>query len=153
MPTATIKSPMVIVMLWSKTDGKVGSDARGSSNTPLFSSSLSGMLRRKTTMLKNANGMSRRGKAIRYMTAGFLHAGGAGQRRPQGAPRRAKFRVPSPKLELGPSLPSAHHRLLLATLAASPDSLTLPAPRPVELTGIAAGLNTLKAALRPVSST
>jgi hypothetical protein len=33
------------------------------------------MLRRKTTMLKNANGMSRRGKAIRYMTVGFLHAG------------------------------------------------------------------------------
>jgi hypothetical protein len=33
------------------------------------------MLRRKTTMLKNANGMSRRGKAIRYMTVGLLHAG------------------------------------------------------------------------------
>jgi hypothetical protein len=37
------------------------------------------MLRRKTTILKNANGMSRRGKAIRYMTAGFLYAGGASQ--------------------------------------------------------------------------
>jgi hypothetical protein len=33
------------------------------------------MLRRNTTMLKNANGMSRRGKAIRYMTVAFLHAG------------------------------------------------------------------------------
>src|SRR5438067_26409 len=28
----------------------------------------------KTTMLKNANGMSSRGKAIRYMPIGFLHA-------------------------------------------------------------------------------
>jgi len=32
------------------------------------------MLRKKTTMLKNANGMSRRGKAIRYVTVGFLRA-------------------------------------------------------------------------------
>src|SRR6516162_2783634 len=79
MPTATIKSPMVIVRLWSKTSGRVGSEARGSSNTALFSSSLSGMLRRKTTILKNANGMSRRGKAIRYMTAGVLYEGGASQ--------------------------------------------------------------------------
>jgi hypothetical protein len=30
-------------------------------------------------MLKNANGMSRRGKAIRYMTLGFLHAGVASE--------------------------------------------------------------------------
>src|SRR5215831_15200452 len=83
MPTATIKSPMVIVMLWSKTNGKVGSEARGSLNTALFSSSLSGMLRRKTTMLKNANGMSRRGKPIRYMTVGFLHAALREKRRAQ----------------------------------------------------------------------
>jgi hypothetical protein len=37
--------------------------------------SVKGMFRRKTTMLKNANGMIRRGKAIRYMTLGFLHVG------------------------------------------------------------------------------
>src|SRR6266545_1333441 len=106
MPTATIKSPMVTGMLWSKTSGMVGSEARGSSNTALFSSSLSGMLRRNTTMLKNANGMSRRGKAIRYMPVAFLHAGVARKTPTRGAPRRAKFRARSCKLELGSSPPS-----------------------------------------------
>jgi hypothetical protein len=61
-------------MLRSKTGGKVASEARGIVKTTLFCSSLSGMLRRKTTMLKNANGMSSNGKAMRYMTVGSLHA-------------------------------------------------------------------------------
>src|SRR5260370_10870658 len=61
-------------MLRSRTGGIVTSDTRGIWKTTLFSSSASGILRRKTTMLKNANGMSSRGKAIRYMPVGFLHA-------------------------------------------------------------------------------
>jgi hypothetical protein len=39
---------------------------------------VNGMLRRKMTMLKKANGSSKRGKAIRYMATGFLRAGAAG---------------------------------------------------------------------------
>src|SRR5436190_20265424 len=74
MPIATMRSLIVTGMLRSRTGGMVTSETRGIWKTTLFSSSVSGILRRKTTMLKNANGMSSRGKAIRYMPIGFLHA-------------------------------------------------------------------------------
>src|SRR5262245_46137226 len=56
MPIATIRSPMAT--------GICRSETRGIVNTV----SVNGMFRRKTTMLKKANGM------IRYMTLGFLRA-------------------------------------------------------------------------------
>src|SRR6266699_3162485 len=74
MPIATMRSLIVTGMLRSRTGGMVTSETRGIWKTTLFSSSVSGILRRKTTMLKKANGMSSRGKAIRYMPVGFLHA-------------------------------------------------------------------------------
>src|SRR5438445_12143754 len=74
MPIATMRSLIVTGMLRSRTGGMVTSETRGIWKTTLFSSSVSGILRRKTTMLKKANGMSSRGKAIRYMPIGFLHA-------------------------------------------------------------------------------
>src|SRR5215831_12700030 len=72
MPIATMRSPRVTGMLRSNTGGIFGSEASGIVNTV----SVNGMLfRRKTTMLKNANGSSRRGKAMRYMgSASFARA-------------------------------------------------------------------------------
>jgi hypothetical protein len=74
MPMATMRSAVVTDILRSKTGGTVGSDTNGMVKIV----SVNGMLRRKMTMLKKANGSSRRGKAIRYMAIGFLRAGAAG---------------------------------------------------------------------------
>jgi hypothetical protein len=72
MPIATMRSPSLTGMLRLNTSGMFGSAASGMVNTV----SVNGMLfRRKTTMLKNANGSSRRGKAMRYMaSASFARA-------------------------------------------------------------------------------
>ena len=80
MPIATIRSPVVTAMLRSNTGGTVGVDISGMVKT----GSLSGMFSRKTTMLKNANGSSRSGKEIRYMTVAFFARGVAGTKSSSG---------------------------------------------------------------------
>ena len=68
---ATIRSPVVTVMCRSNTGGIVGADISGRVKT----GSVSGMLSRKITMLKNANGSSRRGNEVRYMAMAFFARG------------------------------------------------------------------------------
>src|SRR6476659_840676 len=71
MPIATIRSPVVTVLLRSNTGGMVGAD-------------ISGMVSRKMTMLKNANGSSSRGNEIRYMAVAFFARGVAGTKSSSG---------------------------------------------------------------------
>ena len=80
MPIATIRSPVVTVMLRSNTGGMVGADISGMVKT----GSVSGMLSRKMTMLKNANGSSSRGNEIRYMAVAFFARGVAGTKSSSG---------------------------------------------------------------------
>jgi hypothetical protein len=80
MPIATIRSPVVTAMLRSNTGGTAGVDISGMVKT----GSLSGMLSRKITMLKNANGSSRSGKEIRYMAVAFFARGVAGTKSSSG---------------------------------------------------------------------
>src|SRR4249919_2510305 len=80
MPIATIRSPVVTVMLRSNTGGMVGADISGMVKT----GSVSWMLSRKMTMLKNANGSSSRGNEIRYMAVAFFARGVAGTKSSSG---------------------------------------------------------------------
>src|SRR4029078_3705634 len=60
--------------------GKVGDDISGMAKT----GSLSGMVSRKMTMLKNANGSSSRGNEIRYMAVALFARGVAGTKSSSG---------------------------------------------------------------------